>query len=170
MRRCQALLLLPLLGLGLAFVATAQSEGLRIVYQNYDFYVPEKPVLMAYLGTDSDILIAKYSEKPGKKFIGFSRERDLNTGECPPAAFFEQALEKRNGACREGSLKAFRTVFMKDRDSGRWSGEGHQFYYFVSPEQSTVFIISDKKNEAVYKVESDYLDKDAIKAIFSEYL
>jgi len=49
-----------------AFSVSANDNKLRVVYQNFNFYIPESPDLVGHLGTNSNILIAKYSENPGE--------------------------------------------------------------------------------------------------------
>jgi hypothetical protein len=61
------------------------------------------------------------------------------------------------------------SVWGSGQASACLSGECH-FFYFLSPRLSTVFVISDETGSELYKIESDYLDKAGIKAIFSEYL
>lgn len=168
MRKLLVLLMIPLMTLAIA--ATAQGGGMRVLYHQYDFYVPENPVLTAYLGSDSENFAVKYSEEQGKKYIAFNREIGFKTGGCPLATFFNQVLNDKDQGCGAGAIKSFQAVFVNDRESGQWSGDEHHFFYFLSPRLSTVFVISDETGSELYKIESDYLDKAGIKAIFSEYL
>jgi len=57
------------------FSLSASESDLRIIYGELDFYIPNNPVVVGYLGTDSEILIAKYSDEPGKDIVGFSLGR-----------------------------------------------------------------------------------------------
>ena len=168
MRKLLVLLMIPLMTLAIA--ATAQGGDMRVLYHQYDFYVPENPHLTAYLGSDNEILAIKYSQEQGKKYIAFNREIDFKTGGCPLATFFNQVLDDEDQGCGKGAIKSFQAVFVNNRESGQWSGGGHQFFYFLSPRRSTVFVISNETDGELYKVESDYLDKAGIKAIFAEYL
>ncbi len=169
MRQLLTFLLLSLLGL-LALAATAQGNAMRVVYKQFDFYIPEDPVLVAYLGTNSEILAVKYSEQQGKKYVSFGREHGLTKNGCPLATFFEEVLRKSIEDCHEGAVKSFQAVFANDADSGSWSGASHKFFYFISKNQSTVFVLPEEPGDTLYKVESDYLDKAGVKAIFSKYL
>ncbi|MDF0752010.1 hypothetical protein NLU14_17400 [Marinobacter sp. 71-i] len=66
---------------------SASGRDLRVVYGKLDFYIPNNPIVVGYLGTDSEILIAKYSDEPGKDIVGFSLDKEVNTGGCSPEVF-----------------------------------------------------------------------------------
>lgn len=157
---------LPLLGCATA----GQSEDLRVLYHDHDFYLPADPVLMAYLGSDNNILAVKYSEQQGKQYVSFSVEPEFEAGGCSFSAFFTQVLNGVDQGCDELAVRSFEAVFVRDRESGVWSGGDRQFFYFLSPKRSTVFLVSPAEGGTLYKVESDFLDKASLKGLFSQYL
>lgn len=159
-----------LLTLFLTFSLSASESDLRIVYGGLDFFIPNNPVLIGYLGTDSEILIAKYSDEPGKDIIGFSLDKEVNTGGCRPEVFFRSVLNANEAECNTDAVESFRYVFMKSRDSGAWSGGDKEFFYFIGSDKSTVFMIEEKSDNKTYKIESNFLNKERIKGIFSSYL
>ncbi|UQG57787.1 MULTISPECIES: hypothetical protein [unclassified Marinobacter] len=149
---------------------SASGSDLRIVYGKLEFYIPNNPNLVGYLGTDSEILIAKYSDEPGKDIVGFSLDKEVNTGGCSPGVFFKSVLSKNKSECDVKAIDSFRYVFMKDRESGIWSSTNKEFFYFIGSDKSTVFLIKKGTNNKTYKIESNFLNKEGIKDIFSSYL
>jgi hypothetical protein len=149
---------------------SASGNDLRIVYGELDFYIPNNPSVIGYLGTDSEILIAKYSDEPGKSIVGFSVDKEVNTGGCSPRVFFKSALSKSATECDAQAIESFRYVFMKNRDSGIWSSGNKEFFYFIGPDKSTVFLVEEGAGEKTYKIESNFLSKEEIKEIFISHL
>ena len=160
------LVLMSLLPLSLS----ASANDLRIVYGELDFYIPNNPSVVGYLGTDSEILIAKYSDEPGKNIVGFSLDNEVNTGGCSPEIFFKSVLRKNEFECDAHAVESFQYVFMKNRDSGIWSSSNHVFFYFIGSDKSTVFLIEKGVDSNTYKIESNFLNKKEIRKIFSSYL
>lgn len=166
MNRFLLLAFMSLLPLSLS----ASGSDLRIVYGKNDFYIPSNPSVVGYLGTDSEILIAKYSDEPGKHIVGFSVDNEVNTGGCSPGVFFKSALSKNESECDARAIESFRYVFMKNRESGIWSSGDKDFFYFIGSDKSTVFLIEKGTDNKTYKIESNFLSKEGIKDIFSSYL
>lgn len=149
---------------------SASGSDLRIVYGELDFYIPNNPNVVGYLGTDSEILIAKYSDELGKDIVGFSLDKEVNTGGCSPVVFFESVLSKSESECDAKAIESFRYVFMRNRESGVWSSDNKEFFYFVGSDKSTVFLIEKGADNKTYKIESNFLSKEGVKDIFSSYL
>ena len=148
---------------------SASENYLRIVYGAHDFYIPNSPRVIGYLGTDSEILIAKYSEEPGKRIIGFSLDKELNTGGCGPTVFFKSVLSEDASECDAKAIESFRYVFMKNRDSGTWSSGNKKIFYFIGSDKATAFLVEDDDNKT-YKIETNFLNKKQIKKIFASHL
>ncbi|TBW52567.1 hypothetical protein EZI54_16125 [Marinobacter halodurans] len=150
--------------------AFANDNGLRVVYKHYDFYPPANPVAVGFLGSDNNTLIFKYSPDAGDNIVGFSTEDELNTGGCDPEAFFTNVLNKNNANCDELSLKTFRHVFAKDRETGIWSNGEYKFYYFLGKKHSTVFFIPNNIAAKIIKVDSNFLTKNEMKSLLRDYV
>ena len=149
---------------------SANGNDLRIVYGELDFYIPSNPKVIGYLGTDSEILIAKYSDEPGKSIIGFSLDKEVNTGGCGPRVFFKSVLNKDASECDAEAVESFRYVFMKNRDSGTWSSGNKEIFYFIGSDKSTVFLVEEGSDNKTYKIESNFLSEKGIKKIFASHL
>jgi len=149
---------------------SASVNDLRIVYGAHDFYIPNSPSVIGYLGTDSEILIAKYSDEPGKSIVGFSLDKELNTGGCGPMVFFKAVLSEGESECDAEAVESFRYVFMKNRDSGIWSSGNKEIFYFIGSNKATVFLVEEDGDKKTYKIETNFLNKKQIKKIFASHL
>ena len=149
--------------------ACAQTDQyITAAYDGMKFRIPESPVIVGSLGANNDILVIKYSETIGKRYITFNTENALDTGGCGRSEFFEATLSKTdNHDCSQGSVASFRNVFVKGADSGIWKIGGKTYYFFLSdPGSSFVFFQSDNGN--LIKLESDYLNSDGLRKILGD--
>ena len=136
---------------------SANGNDLRIVYGELDFYIPSNPSVIGYLGTD-------------KSIIGFSLDKEVNTGGCGPRVFFKSVLNKDASECDAEAVESFRYVFMKHRDSGAWSSGNKEIFYFIGSDKSTVFLVEEGSDNKIYKIESNFLSEKGIKKIFASHL
>lgn len=71
-----------------SIAAFAQSDQtITAVFSGMKFQIPEAPLIGGALGQSNDILLIKYSLSAGKRYISFSTEDSLDTGECKLADF-----------------------------------------------------------------------------------
>lgn len=143
----------------LAFPACGQTDQqITAAYAGMQFQVPASPVIIASLGAKNDILLIKYSDTVGKKYITFNTENSLETGGCERSYFFEATLsEKEAHGCDQASVESFKSVFVQDTDSGVWKVENRAYYYFLS-DQDTSFVFFETDTGNLIKLESDFLD------------
>lgn len=151
-------------------IALAGQDSLRVVYRHLNFHIPADPLLVGLLGSDSNIVIAKYSGEPGQKIIGFSVEQDLEFADCEPGIFFEEVLDVTAAGCEAQSVAAFRHVFVRNRETGVWRGEDYRFFYFLGPKKSTVFMLGEQSGGEIYKIESNFQSKRELRRVLSDYL
>ncbi|MEX2476222.1 hypothetical protein [Marinobacter sp.] len=139
--------------------ACAQSDQtITAVFSGMKFKVPGAPLIIGALGQSNDILLIKYSNNPGERYISFSTENSLDTGDCKVGDFFKEILETDSKyECEKSAVDSFRKVFSEGANSGVWQGEGRDYFYFLSDKQrSFVFFVPD--NGHLVKLESDFLD------------
>jgi hypothetical protein len=161
-----------LIFLAISTMASATDTGLlRLNYQGLDFYIPKNPVTIGFLGTESDLLLVKYSQEPGEKYIGFGIEsKDFNTGGCNPEEFLDTVLGESNDGCNKEDVESFRMVFVENRDAGVWASSDARFYYFLSDKKSTVFHVLDNQKRRSLMIESDFISKKEIRKALSDFL
>jgi len=143
----------------LALPACGQTDQqITAAYAGLKFQVPASPVIIASLGAENGILLIKYSDTVGKKYITFNTENSLETGGCEWSDFFEATLsEEEAHGCDQASLESFKSVFVQDTDSGVWKVGNRAYYYFLS-DQDTSFVFFETDNGNLIKLESDFLD------------
>lgn len=149
--------------------ACAQSDqAITAVFSGMKFQVPGAPVIVGALGQSNDILLIKYSNSPGERYISFSAENSLDTGGCEVGTFFEAILEKSSeGECEKSAVESFQSVFVKGTRSGAWKGEDRDYYYFLSDsERSFVFFRSQAGH--LVKLESDFLEARDFRALLGD--
>ncbi|WP_336366042.1 hypothetical protein [Marinobacter sp. C2H3] len=147
-----------------SIVAHAAGE-ITAAYSGMKFQVPDAPVVVASLGQKNDILLVKYSNAPGKRYISFSTENSMDKGGCSGSDFFEATLsDANNNGCNPASVASFRAVFVKESNAETWENTDHAYYYFPSEERpSFVFFESDSGD--LIKLESDFLDRTGFRQL-----
>jgi hypothetical protein len=159
-----------LVGLALASLsACAQTNSdITAAYSGMKFQVPGSPVIVGSLGTNNDILLIKYSDTVGKRYISFGTENSLDTGECGWNEFFEETLsEKDSYACNEASVRSFMRVFVDDADVGTWQIADRTYYHFLS-RQDPSFVFFQSSNGSLIKLESDFLDSEGFRRVLGD--
>lgn len=148
----------------------AKSDYMKVIYAGLTFRLPPAPLIVGSVGGDSNILVFEYSKEPGK-YIGFTTDRDLTTGNCEPTEFFEKALSKdaSDSACPD-QITTFNQVFSRGRETGVWSGTEREFYYFISSDHRSSFVFFVTNDGAIRKMESDFLKKGDFKNMLVQYL
>lgn len=151
----------------LAFIslsACAQTApNITAAYAGMKFRVPGSPLIVGSIGANNDILLIKYSDAIGKRYISFSTENTLETGGCGRAEFFEATLsEKEIYGCDQASIESFRSVFVQGADAGTWKIANRVYYYFMSAQDSS-FVFFQSKDGNLIKLESDFLDSDGFR-------
>ena len=150
--------------------AFAESGYFKMSYHGYNFYLPEAPKASGFLGSENDTIILKYGEDPGEGLVGLSVESEMATDGCDPEEFFKEVLGKTEKGCDRLAVESFQHVFVEDRDVGVWSGEDHNFYYFVGDPKTTVFFATRDSDKKILKVDTNFLTKKTLKRLFKEYL
>ncbi len=150
--------------------AFAESNNFKMSYHGYNFYLPETPKASGFLGSENDTIVLKYGDDPGEGLVGFSVESEMATGGCDPEDFFKAVLGKTDKDCDSLAVESFQHVFVDDRDAGVWSGEGHNFYYFIGDLKTTVFFATSNSDNKILKVDTNFLTINTLKKVFTEYL
>ncbi|WP_288354057.1 hypothetical protein [uncultured Marinobacter sp.] len=150
--------------------AFAESDHFKMSYHGYNFYLPETPKASGFLGSENDTIVLKYGDDPGEGLVGFSVESEMATGGCEPEEFFKEVLGKTKKGCDRLAVESFQHVFVDDRDAGVWSGERHNFYYFIGDPEITVFFATSDSDSKILKVDTNFLTKKKLKKVFNEYL
>jgi len=153
-------------------LAQAQDRNIELVYSEFKFKLPKGQVTtVASMGGEDDILVFKYSNELGKKYVAFtnmSNDSSINWG-CELSVFYKDAfLGNTNSDCKKSELEAFNKVFLKENDSGVWGRNGHSVYYIIGDKNVVLFVVNP--SGIVIKIDSDFLRKSGLKNIASVYI
>src|SRR5690606_28702747 len=157
---------LCLMAITFSTFAFAESGYFKMSYHGYNFYLPEAPKASGVLASEYDTVVLWY----GEGLVGVSVESDVATGGCDPEESFKEVLAKTEKGCDRLAVESFQHVFVEDRDVGVWSGEDHNFYYFVGDPKTTVFFATRDSDNKILKVDTNFLTKKTLKRLFKEYL
>ncbi|MGQ7273984.1 hypothetical protein [Marinobacter sp. V034] len=156
----------------LSTAGCADSEPtIQAVFSGVKFNIPNNPLIVGNLGQNNDLLIVKYSRELGKQYIGFSKERDIDTGGCTADVFFETTIEDDDAdtKCSGTAIDAFRKVFVEGASYGQWKGKKREYYFFLKDEKPS-FIFYTLTDGSVIKLESDFMDKQGFREMLGAEL
>ncbi len=151
--------------------AIASEQSFRVFFDKEEFYLPSAPKLALLVGNEDDSTIFKYSDETGKKFIGISfmsTHPDLDMG-CPLEVLLSDVfVGTKKSNCDQKSTYAFKGEFVEGSDNGYWENGDQRFYYSVGKDKSHVFIV--RKDKRIIQIDTDFLDKPAIRTMLSKHL
>lgn len=149
-----------------AISACAQTNpNITAAYAGMKFQVPGSPVIVGSLGVNNDILLIKYSNNIGERYISFGTENTFETGGCEWSDFFEATLsDTAKYNCSPASVASFRHVFIEGAETGVWKIAGKAYYYFLSDSDSS-FVFFESSDGNLIKLESDFLDSDGFRQV-----
>ncbi len=154
----------------LVLTSCATTSTLKVSYSGLNFYIPEHVVAVGSAGGEDNFLGFKYSRRPGDQFIAFTRESGLGTGGCDYPTFFQQVLKlSTSKTCEISAVESFRKVFDVGSTSGVWRGGEHEVYYFPG-DNGKIFAFLLLDDQHIVKIDSDFLDTKAMKAVLVEQL
>lgn len=149
----------------------AVNSSIELVYSGMKFRVPGDHVVIGSMGGNDNFLVFRYSNELGKKYIAFTNmtnNSNINY-KCEMSVFFNDAFnENKKSKCNQDELKAFKKIFLVNKDFGEWNNEKYSFFYTIGKKDSFLFIVDT--NGKVVKIDSDFIDKQGLKHIVREYL
>ena len=133
--------------------------------------MPGEHVVIGSMGGNDNFLVFRYSNELGKKYVAFSiMNNNANIDyKYELSVFFNDVFnENKNSKCNQDELKAFKNIFLVNKDFGKWNNENYDFFYTIGKEDSFLFVVN--KNGNVVKIDSDFIDKEGLKHLVHEYL
>lgn len=146
----------------------ATKHEFKFIYHHgHKFDLPRNFTHLVSFDTNDNLLIFKYSNDPGKKYISISEEKNIiktHTEDCTYSIFFAEVLNKSksNFTCEDEEVNSFRFVFMQNAEAGLWNNIEHNYYYFIREDKSNVFIVKD---DIILNLSSDFLTKNEWKKL-----
>jgi len=149
------------------FSSSAFSNAtVELVYSDLRFDIPGDFSLVANIGDSQNVLIFRYGDELGKRYLAFSdmsNDKTIDYG-CPVAVFFEGVFSGPvNPGCNQQDLKVMQDVFVRDRRVERWDVGRYSVIYSDLNRKSYLFVIGGE--EKLLRIGSDFLSYDALKRI-----
>lgn len=147
-------------------ISAFAKTGVELVYSDLRFEIPGNFSVVGDAGDNQNILIFRYGDELGKRFLAFSdmtNDKTINYG-CPSSTFFKTVFfDTDKPECDQDNVKLMQESFVEGRDVERWSSGEYSIVYSGDKEKSYIFIIGD--NGKLVKVDSDFLESESIKKV-----
>ncbi len=147
------------------------DSSVELVYSGMKFRVPGDHVVIGSMGGNDNFLVFRYTNEPGEKYIAFTimTNNAKIDYKCEMNVFFNDVFnENKNSKCNRDELKAFKKIFLVNKNVGKWNNENYDFFYTIGKDDSFLFVVN--KNGKVVKIDSDFMNKEGLKHIVHEYL
>lgn len=152
----------------LSFLCTGAfaKTNVELVYSDLRFEIPGNFSVVGHAGNNQNILIFRYGDELGKRFLAFSdmtNDKTINYG-CPVSTFFKGVFfNSDNPECDQDNIKLMQESFVEGRDVDKWSSGEYSIVYSGDNKKSYIFLIGD--NGKLVKLDSDFLEGEAFKKV-----
>lgn len=147
-------------------VGAFAKTNVELVYSDLRFEIPGNFSVVGDAGDNQNILIFRYGDELGKRFLGFSdmtNDKTINYG-CPASTFFKGVFfNSDNPECDQDNIKLMQESLVEGRDVDKWSSGEYSIVYSGDNKKSYIFLIGD--NGKLVKLDSDFLEGEAFKKI-----
>jgi hypothetical protein len=145
-------------------ISAFSKTDIELVYSDIRFKIPGNFSVVGDAGDNQNILIFRYGDELGKRFLAFSdmtNDQTINYG-CLPSVFFNNVFfDIDKSGCNQDNIKLMQESFVEGRQVETWSSNEYSIVYSGDKEKSYIFIIGD--NGKLLKVDSDFLDNESFK-------
>lgn len=158
--------IIAVIALCLSQVACAQ-KGIELIYAGVKFEIPSGFSLVADAPGDDNILIFRYGQKKGERYLAFtdmSSDASVDYG-CNIVSFYDSLFsDNKDASCNKENLKILSDVFVNGRDVEVW--EKGQFKLNLTSGKDSKFVFVTGPEGKILKIDTDFLSKSDLKAIF----
>jgi len=148
--------------------ACSQSD-IELLYSDLKINLPGEFTLIGNVGGNDNILIIRYGDEKGKKYVAFTdmtNDKSLDYG-CPVKVFFEELFSGSNDSgCNAKNLSIFRETFVDNKEVEVWKAGSYIVNYSGGKGKSFVFVSGD--DGKLVKVDSDFLKKEHYKKLLRD--
>lgn len=142
------------------------KTNVELVYSDLRLEIPGNFSVVGDAGDNQNILIFRYGDELGKRFLAFSdmtNDQTISYG-CPASVFFKHVFFVMDKSeCNQDNVKIMRESFVYGRHVETWSENKYSIAYSGDKDKSYVFIIGD--NGKLVKLDSDFLDYESFRKI-----
>jgi len=158
--------MIALAALLISQIAISKS-GTELVYSMVKFTIPSDYTLIADVGGSDNILIFRYGDEKGKRYIAFTdmtNDVSVDYG-CKVDVFFNVLFSKdKNNSCNIDNLNVLDDVFIKNKKVQTWSTGKYQINY--SSDGGSSFVFLGNRNGKLIKIDTDFLSEGEFRSIF----
>ena len=147
-------------------VAVHAGNRIELLYSDLRFSIPAGFAAVGDIGDSQDMLIFRYGDEHGKRFLAFADMTHDETVEygCPAGAFFEAVFFETAAAdCDQTLIGAVHENFVSGRDVATWTQDSYSLAYSDHGNKAFLFVIG--KDAKLLKIDSDFLDGESLKRI-----
>lgn len=156
-----------LVAAALAFSSALHADNrIELVYSDLRFSIPAGFTLVGDIGDSQNLLVFRYGDEPGKRFLAFADMTDDQTLDygCAPgpffrAVFFATAADK----CDQALIKAMQDNFVTDQKVATWRQDSYSLAYSDHGKKAFLFVIGE--DGELLRIDSDFLSGESLKQI-----
>ncbi|SRR5690554_1546798 len=138
----------------------------RFIYANHTFNIPANPAVIAWTGSNDNMLIFRYGSLQGKRYLTFSdltQDKSIQHN-CSHASFFAAVFsDASHPECNQDEITAFRAIFTNEHHTGIWNIDKTTVYFSIANGNAFLFIVDGFGT--LIKVDSDFLTQAQLKRI-----
>lgn len=149
-------------------VGCTSNQTLTLSYSGLKFNLPPDPVVIGLGSSNENVLIIKYSKALGERYIAFTQETEIRTGNCNYKQFFKYVLNNENKEyiCGDETVAFFKDIFL---DGTVGENDLYPYYSFRTKDNNAfVFLVIDESS--IIKIESDFIRKEALSKVLPKYI
>jgi hypothetical protein len=147
-------------------IAVHAGNRIELVYSDLRFSIPAGFAAVGDIGDSHNMLIFRYGDELGKRFLAFAdmtHDETLEYG-CPAGTFFEAVFfETASADCDQNLIKTMQQNFVTDRKVATWTQNSYSLAYSDHGNKAFLFVIGD--DAKLLRIDSDFLDGEALKRI-----
>lgn len=137
-----------------------------VLFAGLAFTLPAQPMMMATANKRADFLVVKYNAEPGRDYVAFSQEAQIDNS-CSSEAFFQAVLKPaQNTACDRQAVAIFTQQFAHQYPAQHWSSAERNAYYFQTDDQRK-FVFIPLSADKLLKIDSDFLSEQQLRGLLS---
>jgi|GEM_PF-6945883 len=153
-------------------LASGPDAAIELIFAGIHFKIPAQQEVIALGRGKQRFLIFKYGKRKGKEYLSFTDRSDDIHGlyGCEASKFYARVFGTREtGECKARDVAIYRAPMLSEKKkNGVWRGTNMTAYFSIGGRQSCIFVFQG--SDKFIQIDSDFLDKEALKGILVEYV
>ena len=152
--------------LSILSLALQANNRVELVYSDLSFSIPASFTVVGAIDDRQNLLVFRYSDESGKRFLAFADMTDDQTIEygCAPGVFYTAVFFETGGSdCNQRAISGMQDNFINDRKVATWTQDSYAMAYSDHGKKAFLFIIGEDRG--LIRIDSDFLDGESLKRI-----